>query len=196
MSCTSPQPASRARGLPRSFWIYLIAAALVAAGFADFQLISFHFQQAAVVKMSLIPIFYSVAMAVSGVGSLVFGRLFDHFGISVLIPLTLLSACFAPLVFLGGFWTALVGAALWGLGMGVQESIIPAAVATMVPAERRPSAYGLFTGAYGVSWFLGSAIMGILYDHSISAVIAFCVIAELAAIPLLVWVRKRTTLSV
>ena len=183
-------------GLPRSFWIYLIAAALVAAGFADFQLISFHFQQAAVVKMSLIPIFYSVAMAVSGVGSLVFGRLFDHFGISVLIPLTLLSACFAPLVFLGGFWTALVGAALWGLGMGVQESIIPAAVATMVPAERRPSAYGLFTGAYGVSWFLGSAIMGILYDHSISAVIAFCVIAELAAIPLLVWVRKRTTLSV
>jgi MFS family permease len=80
--------------------------------------------------------------------------------------------------------------------MGVQESIIPAAVATMVPAERRPSAYGLFTGAYGVSWFLGSAIMGILYDHSISAVIAFCVIAELAAIPLLVWVRKRTTLSV
>ena len=183
-------------GLPRSFWIYLIAAALVAAGFADFQLISFHFQQAAVVKMSLIPIFYSVAMAVSGMGSLVFGRLFDRFGFSVLIPLTLLSSCFAPLVFLGGFWTALVGAALWGLGMGVQESIIPAAVATMVPAERRPSAYGLFTGAYGVSWFLGSAIMGILYDHSISAAIAFCVIAELAAIPLLINVRKRMTFPV
>jgi MFS family permease len=80
--------------------------------------------------------------------------------------------------------------------MGVQESIIPAAVATMVPAERRPSAYGLFTGAYGVSWFLGSAIMGILYDHSISAAIAFCVIAELAAIPLLINVRKRMTFPV
>jgi MFS family permease len=170
--------------LPRSFWTYLIAAALVAAGFADFQLISFHFQQAAIVKTIWIPIFYSVAMAVSGVGSLVFGRLFDRFGISVLIPLTMLSACFAPLVFLGGFWMALFGAALWGLGMGVQESIIPAAVATIVPADRRPSAYGLFTGAYGISWFLGSAIMGILYDHSIAAVIAFCVIVELAAIPL------------
>jgi len=43
----------------------LIAAALVAAGFADFQLISFHFQQAASVKMSLISIFYSVAMALA-----------------------------------------------------------------------------------------------------------------------------------
>jgi len=181
--------------LPRSFWTYLIAAALVAAGFADFQLISFHFQQAAIVKTIWIPIFYSVAMAVSGVGSLVFGRLFDRVGISVLIPLTVLSACFAPLVFLGGFWMALFGAALWGLGMGVQESIIPAAVATIVPADRRPSAYGLFTGAYGISWFLGSAIMGILYDHSIAAVIAFCVIVELAAIPLLFKLRRKTTLA-
>jgi MFS family permease len=181
--------------LPRSFWTYLIAAALVAAGFADFQLISFHFQQAAIVKTIWIPIFYSVAMAISGVGSLVFGRLFDRFGISVLIPLTVLSACFAPLVFLGGFWMALFGAALWGLGMGVQESIIPAAVATIVPADRRPSAYGLFTGAYGISWFLGSAIMGILYDHSIAAVIAFCVIVELAAIPLLFKLRRNTTLA-
>ena len=181
--------------LPRSFWTYLIAAALVAAGFADFQLISFHFQQAAIVKTIWIPIFYSVAMAVSGVGSLVFGRLFDRFGISVLIPLTVLSACFAPLVFLGGFWMALFGAALWGLGMGVQESIIPAAVATIVPADRRPSAYGLFTGAYGISWFLGSAIMGILYDHSIAAAIAFCVIVELAAIPLLFKLRRKTTLA-
>jgi MFS family permease len=181
--------------LPRSFWTYLIAAALVAAGFADFQLISFHFQQAAIVKTIWIPIFYSVAMAVSGVGSLVFGRLFDRFGISVLIPLTVLSACFAPLVFLGGFWMALFGAALWGLGMGVQESIIPAAVATIVPADRRPSAYGLFTGAYGISWFLGSAIMGILYDHSIAAVIALCVIVELAAIPLLFKLRRNTTLA-
>jgi MFS family permease len=187
--------ALQSAGLPRSFWIYLIAAALVAAGFADFQLISFHFQQAAIMKTIWIPIFYSVAMAVSGIGSLVFGRLFDRFGISVLIPLTVLSACFAPLVFLGGFWMALFGAALWGLGMGVQESIIPAAVATMVPADRRPSAYGLFTGAYGLSWFLGSAIMGILYDHSIAAVIAFCVIVELAAIPLLVKVRRQATLS-
>ena len=108
----------QAAGLPRSFWIYLIASALVAAGFADFQLIAFHFQQASIVKTTWIPVFYSVAMAVSGVGSLVFGRLFDRFGIAVLIPLTVLSALFAPLVFLGGFWLALIGAALWGLRDG------------------------------------------------------------------------------
>jgi predicted MFS family arabinose efflux permease len=75
--------------------------------------------------------------------------------------------------------------------MGVHESIIPAAVATMVPANRRPSAYGLFTAAYGVFWFIGSAIMGALYDLSLPAVVAFCIIAELAALPLFFWVRKN-----
>jgi predicted MFS family arabinose efflux permease len=183
--------AVRASGLPRIFWIYLAAAALVSAGFADFQLIAFHFQKVAIVKTSWIPVFYSVAMGVSGAGSLVFGRLFDRYGIAVLIPLTFLSALFAPLVFLGGFWLALLGAALWGLGMGVHESIIPAAVATMVPAERRPSAYGLFTGAYGLFWFAGSAIIGILYDRSITAVIVFCVLSEFAAIPVLLRVHRR-----
>lgn len=181
----------RASGFPRVFWIYLMGAALVSAGFADFQLIAFHFQQAAVVTTAWIPIFYSVAMAVSGVGSLVFGRLFDRFGIAVLIPLTLLSTLFAPFVFLGNFWTALIGSALWGLGMGVHESIIPAVVSTMVPIERRPSAYGLFTGAYGLFWFAGSVITGILYDHSVPAVIAFCVIAELSAVPLFASVKRQ-----
>ena len=103
-------------------------------------------------------------MAVSGTGSLVLGRLFDRWGFSVLIGLTVLSAAFAPLVFLGGFGAALVGAAIWGLGMGVHESIIPAAVAPMVRPERRASAFGLFTAGYGVFWFLGSAAIGILYD--------------------------------
>src|SRR6202034_4088002 len=64
-------------GLPTAFWIYLAAAALVAAGFADFPIIAYHFQHAATVPATLIPIFYAVAMAVSGAGSLVFGRLYD-----------------------------------------------------------------------------------------------------------------------
>jgi hypothetical protein len=60
--------------------------------------------------------------------------------------------------------------------MGVHESIVPAAVAQMVPSQRRASAYGLFTAGYGVSWFLGSALMGVLYDQSLPALIAFSVL--------------------
>jgi MFS family permease len=76
--------------------------------------------------------------------------------------------------------------------MGVQESIIPAAVATMVPAARRASAYGLFTAGYGIAWFLGSVLIGILYSVAVPAAVAFALVAEVAALPLLVAVRRRT----
>jgi hypothetical protein len=178
-------------GLPQVFWIYLAGAALVAAGFADYPIIAYHLDVAGVTSGEGIAVFYAVAMAVSGTGSLALGRLFDRFGFSVLVGLTLLSALFAPLVFFGGFWAALVGAAIWGLGMGVHESIIPAAVAPMVPAERRASAFGLFTAGYGVFWFLGSAVIGILYDISLPATVAFCVVAEFAAVPIFIRVGRR-----
>ena len=184
-------PDVRTTGLPRVFWVYLAGACLVAAGFADYPLIAYHFQKSAAVPQNWVPIAYAVAMGVSGVGSLAFGRLFDRFGIGVLVPLTLVGAAFAPLVFLGGFWPALLGAAVWGLGIGVHESIIPAAVAPMVPPARRASAYGLFTAGYGVFWFLGSAAIGILYDLSLSATIVFCVALELAAIPVFLVVRRQ-----
>jgi MFS family permease len=179
------------RGLPGIFWAYLGAAALVAAGFADYPLIAYHFTKTGVVPGDWIAIFYAVAMGVSGTASLVFGRLFDRFGFKVLVALTAVSALFAPLVFLGGFWIALIGAAVWGVGMGVHESIVPAAVSPMVPMRRRASAFGLFTAGYGVFWFLGSAVIGILYDLSVTAAIAFCVIAELAALPILMRVGRR-----
>lgn len=180
-------------GLPRVFWIYLVAAALIAAGFADFPIIAYHFQQSATMSTSLIPIFYSVAMAVSGAGSLVFGRLFDRFGIGLLIPLTLLAAGYAPLAFLGGRWPALIGVCIWGLSMGVHESIIPAAVAPMVSPDRRASAYGLFTGSYGIAWFAGSAVIGALFSLSLTSVVLFAVVAQLAAIPLLLVVRRHVS---
>jgi len=186
---TSAPAQVRTQGLPRVFWIYVAGAALAAAGFADFPLIAFHFQRAGTVSATLTPVFYAVAMAVSGTGSLVLGKLFDRAGIGVLIPLTVVSAVYAPLVFLGGFWAVLVGSALWGLGMGVQESLIPAAVAPMVAAGRRASAYGLFTGIYGTAWVAGSIVIGVLVSVSVSGLVAFCMVCELAVIPL-IWIVR------
>jgi predicted MFS family arabinose efflux permease len=185
----SHPPEVGARELPRRFWIYLAGAALVGAGFADFALIAFHFQKARTVPGTWVPIFYAMAMGVSGAGSLGFGKWFDRRGIGILVPLTIISALFAPLVFFGGFWPALLGMAFWGIGMGAHESIMPAAVAPMVPPQRRASAYGLFTAAYGVAWFLGSTLIGVLYDISIHATVIACVALLLAAIPFFIRVR-------
>jgi MFS family permease len=185
-------PVQASQALPRVFWIYVGGAALAAAGFADFPLMAYHFQRAGTVSPALTPVFYAVAMAVSGAGSLVFGRMFDRAGIGVLVPLTIVAAAYAPLAFLGGFWSVLVGVSLWGLGMGVQESLIPAAVAPMVSPDRRAFAYGLFTGIYGTAWVLGSIVIGVLVTVSLDGLVAFCVASELAAIPLILIVRKQT----
>jgi MFS family permease len=186
-----PAPArGGSSALPRVFWLYLAGAGLVAAGFADYPLIAYHFGKTGSVGNEWIAIFYAVAMAVSGTASFCFGRLFDRFGFVVLLILTAVAASFAPLVFLGGFWTALLGAAIWGMGMGAHESIIPAAVGPMVPQQRRASTYGLFTAGYGTFWFVGSAIIGILYDHSVTAVIIFCIVCEIAAVPIFLIVGR------
>lgn len=80
--------------------------------------------------------------------------------------------------------------ALWGVGMGAQESIVRAAVAEMVSPNRRGSAYGIFNSAYGLFWFAGSALMGVLYDASLSSLIAFSMVMQFASIPLLLLVKR------
>jgi MFS family permease len=182
------------KGFPRVYWIYLAAVAAVAAGYADFPLIAYHFRKTSLVADNWIPIFYAVAMAVDAPAALLFGRLFDRFGIPVLIAASLLSSLFAPLAFFGGFGLALAGIVLWGIGMGAQESVMRAAIAEMVPADKRGSAYGVFNTGYGLFWFLGSALMGGLYDLSIPALVIFSVVAQLVSVPLLLWVRKESAI--
>ncbi|MEX2299738.1 MAG: MFS transporter [Bryobacterales bacterium] len=184
-------PALESSGISSADWIYLGAIGLVAAGYVDFPLIAYHFRRIDMVSQNWIPIFYAVAMGVDAVSALVFGYLYDRIGISVLVAVSLISSLFAPLVFLGGFRTALLGMALWGTGMGAQESVMRAAVARLVPPDRRGSAYGFFNAGYGVAWFLGSATLGALYDMSLTAVIAFSVVAQLASIPLFLLAKKR-----
>jgi len=172
----------KGKHFPHAFWLYLVAVGFIAAGYADFALIGFHVKKTGIAADETIPLLYAFAMGVDGVAALIFGRLFDRFGMSILMVSAIISACFAPLVFLGGLSMVVVGMALWGIGMGAQESIMRAAVAEMVSADKRGSAYGIFNANYGLFWFAGSALMGILYDLHIVAVVAFSVIAQLLSI--------------
>ena len=183
-------PDVAARGLPRIFWIYLTAAALVAAGYADFPLVAFHFQRESVIRASAIPIYYSAAMASAAIAALLCGRLFDRIGMSTLIAASLIAMLFAPLVFLGGAAAALLGVVVWGVGVGTHESIMRAAIAPMVAAGRRATAYGIFNTGYGLFWFAGSVVMGVLYDISIPWLIAFSLVLQLASLPLLIAIRQ------
>lgn len=178
-------------GLPRIFWVYLTAVGLIGAGFADFPLIAFHLQQTGIGNTSQIALIYALAMGIDAIAALVFGRWFDRVGLTSLLIAVALSSLSAPLVFLGKTPFILAGMVLWGIGMGAQESIMRAAIAGMVPPERRGSAFGIFATGYGLSWFLGSAIMGVLYDQSIGLLIGFSVVIQWIAIAILVGIRSH-----
>jgi MFS-type transporter involved in bile tolerance (Atg22 family) len=76
--------------------------------------------------------------------------------------------------------------------MGAVQSNMRARISELVPAERRGAAYGIYNTAYGVLWFIGSSTIGILYGWSLAAAVAFAVIAQLSAIPLLLAARRRS----
>src|SRR5882724_7810605 len=131
-------------GFSKAYWIYTAAGALIAAGFADFSLIAFHFQRVASVSQETIPIFYAVAMGAGALTTLLFGILLDRIGFPIIVIAFFLGSLFAPLVFLGHFWLALLGTGLWGIGMGAQDSLLKAILTNVVVPARRSTAFGLF----------------------------------------------------
>ena len=177
--------------LTRAYRIYLAAGSLIAAGFADFALIGFHFHKANTVPANLIPVFYAVAMASSALASIPLGRLFDRFGPNISLFAFVISAAAAPFVFLGSFAFALMGMVFWGIGMSAQGSLFQAMLTAVIPPQKRSTAFGLFDTGYGIAWFLGSAVMGLIYDKSIFAVALVSVVLQLAALPVLIIANNK-----
>jgi MFS family permease len=181
-----------AAGLLPVFWVYMVAIAFIAAGYADYALIAFHFDKSGLVPAAWIPVLYAIAMASDAVAALALGRAFDRIGLWTMVAATVASAASAPLVFLGDLRVAAVGMALWGLGMGAQESVMRAAVAAMAPKEKRGTAFGTMNMIYGVAWFGGSALLGILYDQTSALWVALVSAAlQMASLPVFMLLIRR-----
>lgn len=186
--------------MKKEFVLYIAGISLFAFGFIDYSIVIMHVsrtysslaaglaQTTSLVSSGTLPLLYAGAMLTDAVAALIFGAVYDKKGVTALVLSTLLSAPFPILIFTGRSVPAvLAGIALWGVGMGAQESILKAAVTSMVPKASRATGYGIFECSFGVFWFLGSWLLGVLYDVSIPAMVAISVLAQLAAIPLYLW---------
>jgi len=180
------------QGLTKSYWLYLVAISLIAAGFADFPLLAFHFQKINILSSSVIPFLYAIAMGVDAISSLIFGFFYDKVGILSLILASSLSLLFSPFSFLSNSVLIItLGVVLWGIGMGAQESILKSVVADLVNKEKRGTAYGFFNAIFGLFWFVGSATMGILYDYSVVSLVVFSIILEGSAVITLLILKTK-----
>lgn len=176
-------------GLSRIFWLYTVFTFFAVAGLANFPLIAYHIRAAAVVSGYGIPLLYALAMGVDALVALAVGRLYDRIGLAVLISVPVLTLPIPYLAFSGSRSSVVTGVILWGAAMGLHETIMRAAIADLTPAGRRGFAYGLFNAAYGLSWFFGSVLMGLLYEMSKSYIFFFVLVVEMASVPFFLSVR-------
>ncbi|MDL2316449.1 MFS transporter [Desulfovibrio sp. OttesenSCG-928-A18] len=169
----------------RSFIMYIVAISCFALGFVDFPLITMHVAKLDILPASTLPLLYAGAMIVDAFAALFFGWLFDRVRFKALLLSGLLAAFFAVFIFaVNSLWGVVIGIILWGVGMGAQESILKAAVVTLSPKDSRSVSFGLFESCFGLSWFLGSWLMGWLYDFHPVWLVAFSVGTQLLALPL------------
>jgi len=180
-----------ATGFTSSYWLYMTAGALFAAGLMSFELISYHLSTTRTVTDHWIPVFLAISTAFGVGASLLGGTLYDRLGLPVVLIFVCLSALFSPFVFLGGFYLALVGMLLWGIGYATQDTLLKAIVAGLLPEGQRNLAFGLFYAGYGVGWLVGSVATGLLYEHSRLTLVVFAMAAQLASLPLFVIAARR-----
>ena len=61
----------------------------------------------------------------------------------------------------------------------------------MIPKASRAAGYGIFELSFGLFWFLGSWILGILYEKSIIAMITLSVVSQLISVPFYIISEKK-----
>jgi len=167
--------------IPKNFWFYILFVVLTLLGFTHFQLISYHFKVTHLFLDEHIPLLFALAMGVDALIGISVGRIYDKVGFSSLIIVPLLSLPIAPFAFSFNYPLMILSMVLWGGVMGAQETIMRAAIADIIPLKRRGIAYGIFNTLYGLAWFLGNLIMGILYELNMLYLIYFSLIFEFIA---------------
>ena len=171
-----------AKTFSRAYWLYMLGGAFFAAGLMSYELIAYHIGRSGLVTQPWIPILLSFATGSGVIANLVLGRMYDRFGLPVLLGAAFLSALFAPLVFQGNLAALLIAMPLWGVGYAVQDTLLKAVVARFLPEGRRSLAFGLFYSGYGGGWLLGSIAMGVLYERSQLALALYVALAQISSI--------------
>ena len=167
----------------KSFALFMASICFFAFGFADFTLITLHAANTGAFPESTLSLLYAAAMAVDAFAALFFGWLFDRIGLTALIISTLCSTFFSCFIFMTGNARIIgIGIILWGIGIGAQESIMKAAVSGLVPRSMRSTGFGIFETGFGIAWFLGSWLLGALYDLNPMYLVVVSVASQLLAI--------------
>lgn len=176
--------------LTKPFYIYTFAVLLNTVGLIPYTLILYKASEILkpMNQQWIVPLIYLLIQGVDAPVALLAGYAYDKFGVRVLVMPFLLSI-FPPLLTIASAeLTMLIMASIvFGLVLGMQESIYRAAVSELTPISSRGTAYGIFNTAYGAGLFISGALFGFLMilKPQFSTVTFYVLIMQIMATALL-----------
>lgn len=186
--------------LSKVFWLYTLFTFVATLGFCSFIILAFHFKSANIISDAQIPLYYAIAMGIDAVAALSVGKLYDviksrknnhHAGLNLLAIIPVMTLLMSLFVFSQHHIFIITGVLCWGVVMGIHETIMRSAIADITSLNKRGTGYGIFNTTYGLAVFLGSVLLGFLYDRSIQFVIAAIIIVECLALVIFYYMRRE-----
>jgi MFS family permease len=184
--------------LPAAFWwVAAIATLLSLARFSQAFLVLKANDIG--VDSAFVPMVLVVMHLVFSVAAYPFGILADHLDrrLQLGIGTVILLCADVVLANASTVWLTALGAALWGLQLGVTQGLLGAAIADAAPDRMRGAAFGIYDVAIGVGTFVASAMAGALWmagGPSLAFGFSACV-AVAAALMLMLRPLPQTTNS-
>ena len=185
------KPSKVLKKLSKDFYIYSAGVFFNTLAILPWSLILLKSSKFLSSNIWLVPIIYMLIQLIDAPSSLVSGFLYDRFGTKLLfIPFTL---AFLPtfLAFQNSLGLVVLSALLYGLILGMKESIYRAAVSVFSPKNTRGFAYGMFNTLHGIGFLISGFVYGFFIDvgAAINTIIFFSLSSELLSIILLLKIR-------
>lgn len=152
--------------LAKPFYVYTIAVLLNTVGLITYALILYKASKILQpTQQWIVPLIYLLIQGVDAPTAFIAGYAYDKFGVKILVVPFTLSLFPSLLTIISAELTLIIAAAaVFGLVLGMQESVYRAAVSELTPISSRGTAYGIFNTAYGVGFLISGSIYGLMME--------------------------------
>lgn len=169
--------------IEKNFWLYCLFIFFTTLGFSSFALIGYHLKTNNIFLETYIVTLYAIAMAVDGLFAILIGKIYDRFKKkkTILYFIPFMTFVSVYLSFNYNFIFVIAGIFLWGVVMGIHETIFKAYIVDTVE-KNRASAFAIFNTVYGLAILIGSVIIGMLYQNAPELLPTYLLLVQLLAI--------------
>jgi MFS family permease len=178
----------------RPFTILLLLTGIFGLGAYNYSFILLNSSDLGVIESS-IPLVYATINIAHTAVSIPSGIIADRIGKEKVLILgygILLISSFLMLILSGNFLYAFVIALIYGIYVGITETVQRAVLPKYVDSNLRGTAYGLYSLIIGVGFFIGNILFGYLWDaYSLDVSISFSsIFVASAMIGMTVFIKK------